>query len=234
MLTGLEQEALSISLRVAGSALAIILLPGILMAWLLARYDFPGKSLLDGLVHLPLVLPPVVVGYLLLVSMGRRGAIGGWLNEQFGIALPFTWQGAALAGGVMAFPLLVRAVRLSLEAVDPRLEAAARTLGASRLRVFLTITLPLSLPGVVTGGVLAFARALSEFGATITFASNIPGQTRTLPLALYSLIQTPGMEAAAARLCAIAVAVAMVSLIASEWLARRTRRRIAGRDGGAM
>ncbi|MFC0267378.1 molybdate ABC transporter permease subunit [Kushneria aurantia] len=232
MLTELEQQALWISLQVAGSALAIIVVPGILVAWLLARHEFPGKALLDGIVHLPLVLPPVVVGYLLLVVMGRRGVIGSWLLETFGISLPFTWQGAALAGGVMAFPLLVRAVRLSLEAVDPKLEAAARTLGATRLRVFITITLPLALPGVITGGVLAFARALSEFGATITFASNIPGETRTLPLALYSTIQTPGMEGAAARLCAISVAVAMASLVVSEWLARRTRRRMAGRDTG--
>ncbi|WP_299261378.1 molybdate ABC transporter permease subunit [uncultured Kushneria sp.] len=233
MLTPLEIEALQISLQVSGTALLIILVPGIAMAWLLARHEFVGKSLLDGIVHLPLVLPPVVVGYLLLIVMGRRGLVGGWLFEHLGLSLPFTWQGAALAGGVMAFPLLVRAVRLSLEAVDPRLEAAARTLGASRLRVFFTITLPLAVPGLVTGAVLAFARALSEFGATITFASNIPGETRTLPLALYSLIQTPGMEDAAARLCVISVVVAMASLVASEWLARRTRRRMAGRDRGA-
>ncbi|OHV13960.1 molybdate ABC transporter permease subunit [Kushneria phosphatilytica] len=230
MLTPLEIEALLISLKVAGVAVAAILLPGVIMAWLLARFEFPGKSLIDGLVHLPLVLPPVVVGYMLLVTMGRQGVIGQWLQHWFHFSLPFTWQGAALAGGVMAFPLLVRAVRLSLEAVDPGLEAAARTLGANRLRVLATITLPLALPGIITGAVLAFARALSEFGATMTFASNIPGETRTLPLALYSLIQMPGSEAAAARLCVISVVVAMVSLIASEALARRTRRRMASRD----
>ncbi|WP_136248058.1 molybdate ABC transporter permease subunit [Halomonas borealis] len=231
MLTAAETEAILISLRVAGSAVAWILVPGIALAWLMARREFRGKALLDGLLHLPLVLPPVVVGYLLLLSLGRQGWLGRWLDEGFGVTLPFTWQGAAVAGGVMALPLLVRAVRLSLEAVDVDLEAAASTLGASRLRVLFTITLPLALPGLLTGTVLAFARALSEFGATITFAANIPGETRTLPLALYSLIQTPGAEAAAARLCAIAVAIAMLSLMASEWLARRARRRLRQRDG---
>ncbi|MCW4151024.1 molybdate ABC transporter permease subunit [Halomonas sp. 18H] len=230
MLTNPEIEAVLISLQVAGVALAWILIPGIAVAWLMARREFPGKALLDGLLHLPLVLPPVVVGYLLLLTLGRQGVVGQWLNAAWGVTLPFTWQGAAVAGGVMAFPLLVRAVRLSLEAVDPRLEAAASTLGAGRWRVFVTITLPLTLPGLLTGGVLAFARALSEFGATITFASNIPGETRTLPLALYSLIQTPGGEAAAARLCAISVVIAMISLVASEWLARRARARLQGRD----
>ncbi|CBV41946.1 molybdate ABC transporter permease subunit [Halomonas elongata] len=230
MLSDAEIEAILISLRVAGVAVAWILLPGIAVAWLMARHEFRGKALLDGLLHLPLVLPPVVVGYLLLVSLGSRGLLGTWLNEWWGVRLPFTWQGAAVAGGVMAFPLLVRALRLSLEAVDPRLEAAASTLGAGRWRVFATITLPLTLPGLLTGSVLAFARALSEFGATITFASNIPGETRTLPLALYSLIQTPGGEAAAARLCALSVVIAMISLVASEWLARRARARLQGRD----
>ena len=230
MLTDAEIEAILISLQVAGVALAWILIPGIGVAWLMARREFPGKAVLDGLLHLPLVLPPVVVGYLLLLTLGSQGVVGQWLNAAWGVSLPFTWQGAAVAGGVMAFPLLVRAVRLSLEAVDPRLEAAASTLGAGRWRVFVTITLPLTLPGLLTGGVLAFARALSEFGATITFASNIPGETRTLPLALYSLIQTPGGEAAAARLCAISVVIAMISLVASEWLARRARARLQGRD----
>ncbi|BES69409.1 molybdate ABC transporter permease subunit [Marinobacter nanhaiticus D15-8W] len=230
MLTATEWEAIAISMRVAGSAVAWILVPGIAMAWLMARRDFRGKSIVDGVLHLPLVLPPVVVGYLLLVGLGRQGVLGQWLDRVFDIQLPFTWQGAAVAGGVMAFPLLVRSVRLSLEAVDTGLEAAARTLGASRWRVFYTITLPLTLPGLITGTVLAFARALSEFGATITFASNIPGETRTLPLALYTLIQTPGAEAAAARLCAIAIVIAMLSLIISEWLARRARRRLRGRD----
>ncbi|MCK0754139.1 molybdate ABC transporter permease subunit [Chromohalobacter japonicus] len=229
MLTPLEWEALALSLRVSGVAVAAILLPGLGMAYVLARFDFPGKALVDGLVHLPLVLPPVVVGYLLLVSLGRQGSLGQWMHETLGVSLPFTWQGAALAGAVMAFPLLVRAVRLSLESVDRKLEEAARTLGASRWKTFLTVTLPLILPGILTGGVLAFARSLSEFGATITFASNIPGETRTLPLALYSLVQTPGKEAAAARLCVISVIVALIALVASEWLARRARRRLEGR-----
>ncbi|MFG6137882.1 molybdate ABC transporter permease subunit [Halomonas sp. B23F22_10] len=231
MLSPVEVEAILISLRVAGTAVAWILVPGIALAWLMARRDFRGKALLDGVLHLPLVLPPVVVGYLLLLSLGRQGWLGRWLNEWFAVSLPFTWQGAAVAGGVMAFPLLVRAVRLSLEAVDVDLEAAASTLGAGRLRVLFTITLPLALPGLLTGTVLAFARALSEFGATITFAANIPGETRTLPLALYTLIQTPGQEGAAARLCALSVVIAMVSLVASEWLARRARRRLRQRDG---
>ncbi|MCE3025545.1 molybdate ABC transporter permease subunit [Salinicola sp. DM10] len=230
MLSDAEWQALALSLKIAGSAVGWTLIPGIALAWLLARHDFRGKSLLDGVIHLPLVLPPVVVGYLLLLTLGRQGWLGHWLQASLGITLPFTWQGAAVAGGVMAFPLLVRAVRLSLEAVDPKLEAAAATLGAGRWRVLFTITLPLALPGLLTGSVLAFARALSEFGATITFASNIPGETRTLPLALYTLIQTPGKEAAAARLCAISIAIAMLSLIASEWLARRARRRLQERD----
>jgi molybdate transport system permease protein len=226
-----EWQIIGLSLKVAGSALGWILLPGVALAWLLARREFPGKALLDGLLHLPLVLPPVVVGYLLLVALGRRGFLGQWLDHWFGVTLPFTWQGAAVAAGVMAFPLLVRAIRLSLEAVDVRLEAAAATLGAGRLKVFFTITLPLCVPGLLTGAVLAFARALSEFGATITFASNIPGETRTLPLALYSVLQTPGQEAAAARLSLIAIVIAMLSLLVSEWLARLAKRRLRQRDG---
>nr|WP_284041305.1 molybdate ABC transporter permease subunit [Halomonas olivaria] len=212
------------------AAVAWILPPGIAVAWWLARYDFRGKALVDGLIHLPLVLPPVVVGYLLLVALGRQGVVGQWLYASLGVSLPFTWQGAAVASGVMAFPLLVRALRLSLEAVDPKLEAAAKTLGANRWRIFTTITLPLAVPGLLTGTVLAFARALSEFGATITFASNIPGETRTLPLALYTLIQSPGQEAAAARLCILAIIIALFSLVASEWLARRTKQRLQERD----
>ena len=229
-LSDAEWQAIMLSLKIAGSAVGWILIPGIAVAWLLARHEFRGKALLDGLLHLPLVLPPVVVGYLLLLSLGRNGWLGQWLYQGFGFSLPFTWQGAAVAGGVMAFPLLVRAVRLSLEAVDPKLEAAAGTLGANRWRVLFTITLPLAIPGLLTGTVLAFARALSEFGATITFASNIPGETRTLPLALYTLIQTPGKEAAAARLCVLSIVIAMLSLIASEWLARRARLRLEERD----
>lgn len=229
-LTPAEWETILLSMKIGLSAVVLILPPGIAIAWLLARYEFRGKALLDGLVHLPLVLPPVVIGYLLLVSLGRQGWLGRWLHELFGISLPFTWQGAAVASGVMAFPLLVRAVRLSLEAIDPKLEAAASTLGAGRLRIFLTITLPLSVPGLLTGALLAFARALSEFGATITFASNIPGETRTLPLALYTLIQSPGREAAAARLCILSIIIAMLSLMISEWLARQARNRLRERD----
>ncbi|WP_249975975.1 molybdate ABC transporter permease subunit [Vreelandella olivaria] len=225
-----EWEAIRLSLLIGLAAVAWILPPGIAVAWWLARYDFRGKALVDGLIHLPLVLPPVVVGYLLLVALGRQGVVGQWLYASLGVSLPFTWQGAAVASGVMAFPLLVRALRLSLEAVDPKLEAAAKTLGANRWRIFTTITLPLAVPGLLTGTVLAFARALSEFGATITFASNIPGETRTLPLALYTLIQSPGQEAAAARLCILAIIIALFSLVASEWLARRTKQRLQERD----
>lgn len=231
MLTPAEWDAILLSMKIGMSAVAWILPPGIAIAWLLARHEFRGKALLDGVVHLPLVLPPVVIGYLLLISLGRQGWLGRWLYELFGISLPFSWQGAAVASGVMAFPLLVRAIRLSLEAVDPKLEAAASTLGAGRWRIFCTITLPLSIPGLLTGTVLAFARALSEFGATITFASNIPGETRTLPLALYTLIQSPGREAAAARLCILSIIIAMLSLLASEWLARHARNRLRERDG---
>ncbi|KAA0014099.1 molybdate ABC transporter permease subunit [Billgrantia pellis] len=230
MLTPDEWEAILLSIKIGISAVGWILLPGIAIAWLLARHEFRGKALLDGIVHLPLVLPPVVIGYLLLVSLGRQSWLGRWLHELFGIALPFTWQGAAVASGVMAFPLLVRAVRLSLEAVDPKLEAAASTLGAGRWRIFLTITIPLSVPGLLTGALLAFARALSEFGATITFASNIPGETRNLPLALYTLIQSPGREAAAARLCILSIIIAMLTLLASEWLANHARNRLRERD----
>jgi len=230
MLTPGEWETILLSLKIGMSAVVLILPPGIAIAWLLARYEFRGKALLDGLVHLPLVLPPVVIGYLLLVALGRQGWLGRWLHELFGITLPFTWQGAAVASGVMAFPLLVRAVRLSFEAIDPKLEAAASTLGAGRWRIFFTITLPLAIPGLLTGTLLAFARALSEFGATITFASNIPGETRTLPLALYTLIQSPGSEAAAARLCILAIIIAMLSLLISEWLSRHARNRLRERD----
>lgn len=221
MLTPLEIEALGLSLRVAVASVVFSLPLGLAAAWLLARRTFPGKSLVDGVIHLPLVVPPVVVGYALLVLLGRRGPVGGWLYDTFGITVAFTWKGAAVAAAVMAFPLMVRAMRLSLEGVDRGLEAAARTLGAGRLRVFATITLPLMAPGILAGVVLAFARALGEFGATITFVSNIPGETRTLPIALYTLTQTPDGEAAAARLALIAVALALAAIVASEWLARR-------------
>ncbi len=225
-LTALEREALSLSLRVALLSVSASLPFGLLVAWLLARREFYGKALLNGLVHLPLVLPPVVVGYLLLVLLGRNGPLGAWLYESFGVTVAFTWEGAALAAAVMAFPLMVRAMRLSLEAVDQRLEAAARTLGARPVEVFATVTLPLMAPGILAGAILAFARSLGEFGATITFVSNIPGETRTLPIALFSVIQSPGGEAPALRLAVIAVILALASLVASEALARRLRRRL--------
>jgi len=228
MLTPLESEALLLSLRV-GLVSVIFSLPlGLSVAWLLARREFPGKTLLNGIVHLPLVLPPVVVGFALLVIFGRNGVAGSWLYETFGITFAFNWKGAALASAVMAFPLMMRAMRLSLENVDRRLEAAARTLGAGRVKVFATITLPLMSPGILTGAILAFARSVGEFGATITFVSNIPGETRTLPLALYVLTQVPGGDQAAWRLTAISVALAMAALIASELVARRLDRRIRG------
>jgi len=227
-LTPLEVEALRLSLLVSVWAVVTSLPLGILCAWLLARRQFFGKSLFDGLIHLPLVLPPVVVGYALLVSFGRKGIIGGWLYDTLGISFAFNWKGAALASAVIAFPLMVRAIRLSLESVDRGVEAAAATLGAGPVRVFFTITLPLALPGVLAGVILAFARSLSEFGATITFVSNIPGETRTLPLALYGLTQVPSGEAAAFRLCVISVVIALVTLIASDALARRIDRRMRG------
>jgi molybdate transport system permease protein len=201
---------------------------GVMLAWILSRLDFPGKSLLDGLLHLPLVLPPVVIGYLLLVALGRNGLIGKILHEHFGIHIAFTWKGAVAASAVMAFPLLVRAVRLSFDAVDTRLEMAARTLGAGPWRVFFTVTLPLSIPGLIAGMVLAFARSLGEFGATITFVSNIPGQTQTLPLALYTMTQVPNGEAAAMRLCCIAIIIALLALVGTTCLEKRFARHIEG------
>ncbi|CDH33545.1 molybdate ABC transporter permease subunit [Xenorhabdus bovienii] len=226
MLSEYEWQAILLSLKISGISVLFSLPLGILMAWVLARCQFFGKSLLDSIIHLPLVLPPVVVGYLLLLSMGRRGVIGEFLYDWFGVSFAFSWTGAALASAVVAFPLMVRAIRLALESIDRRLEQAARTLGASSLKVFFTITLPLSLPGVIVGAVLAFARSLGEFGATITFVSNIPGETRTIPLAMYTLIETPGAETAAARLCVIAIVLALVSLMLSEWLTRWGRKRL--------
>jgi molybdate transport system permease protein len=223
-LTPVELEALGLSLQVSLWAVGLSLPLGVATGWALARLDFPGKALLDGLVHLPLVLPPVVVGYGLLLAFGSAGPVGGVLAE-LGMPLAFSWRGAALASAVVSFPLMVRAIRLSVEAVDPGLEAAARTLGASPLRVFRTITLPLMAPGVLAGAMLAFARSLSEFGATITFVSSIPGETRTLPLALYGFTQVPGQEPAAARLCVLSVVVAFATVWASEALARRIRAR---------
>ncbi len=227
-LTPLEVEALRLSLWVSLWAVACSLPLGILAAWLLARGNFPGKALLDGIIHMPLVLPPVVVGYLLLVTMGRKGVLGAALYDTFGVSFAFNWKGAALASAVIAFPLLVRAIRLSIDAVDQGLEDAARTLGAGPVRVFFTITIPLAVPGILTGMILGFARSLSEFGATITFVSNIPGETRTLPLALYALTQVPGGDAPALRLCVISVVVAMSALMASEVLARRVASRMKG------
>ncbi|HAB25327.1 MAG: molybdate ABC transporter permease subunit [Pantoea sp.] len=221
-----EWQAVVLSLKVSSIAVLFSLPFGILTAWILVRCQFPGKSLLDSLIHLPLVLPPVVVGYLLLIGLGRSGVIGQYLYDWFGFSFAFSWRGAALASAVIAFPLMVRAIRLALEAVDMRLEQAARTLGAGRWRVFFTITLPLTLPGIIVGTVLAFARSLGEFGATITFVSNIPQETRTLPLAMFTLIETPGAEGAAARLCIIAIALALLSLLVSEWLARWGRKRM--------
>ena len=226
MLSQLEIEALSLSLKVSVWAVACILLPGIAIAWLLARRDFPGKALLDGFVHLPLVLPPVALGYMLLVMFGRNGPLGTLLYDWLGVNLIFSWRGAAVAAGIMAFPLLVRAVRLSMEVVDQRLETAARTLGARPWRVFLTITLPLASPGILTGVLLAFIRCLGEFGASITFAANVPGETRTLPLALYTALQVPGGEDAALRLALVAIALAIGALVASQFLAREVAKRI--------
>jgi molybdate transport system permease protein len=227
-LTPDEWTAVRLSLRIALVATVVALPFGIAVAWVLARKDFWGKALLDGLVHLPLVLPPVVTGYLLLISFGRRGPIGAFLAENFGIVFSFRWTGAALACGVMAFPLLVRAIRLSFEAIDRRLEDAAATLGASRFRAFLTVTLPLALPGVIAGMVLCFAKALGEFGATITFVSNIPGETQTLSAAIYTFTQVPGGDAAAFRLVVVAIVIALAALIASEWFARRAGMRYHG------
>ncbi len=223
-----EWTAVHLSLRIAIVATLAALPFGIAVAWLLARKDFWGKSLLDGLVHLPLVLPPVVTGYLLLISFGRKGLIGGFLEQHFGIVFSFRWTGAALACGVMGFPLLVRAVRLSFEAIDRRLEHAASTLGADPARTFLTVTLPLALPGIIAGMVLCFAKALGEFGATITFVSNIPGETQTISAAIYTFMQIPGGESAAGRLVLVAIILALAALTASEWLARRAGMRFHG------
>ena len=231
MLDWLSPEAataLMLSLRVSLVATLASLPVGILVPYALARGRFVGHGLLNGLVHLPLILPPVVTGYLLLLTFGRQGWIGATLWDWFGFTFAFRCTRAALAAGVMAFPLLVRAIRLAIEAVDPKLEEAASTLGASRLVVFLTVTLPLILPGIIAGAVLAFAKAMGEFGATITFVANIPGETQTLPTAIYAFLQVPGGDGAALRLVAVSVAVAMVALVVSEWLSRRVARRIAG------
>ena len=223
-----EWQAVALSLKVSAWATAASLPLGVLVALALARGRFPGRQLLNGLVHLPLILPPVVTGYLLLLAFGRRGPLGAVL-ESVGIVLAFRWTGAALACAVMAFPLMVRAIRLAIEAVDPKLEEAAATLGASRPWAFATVTLPLIAPGIVAGAILAFAKAMGEFGATITFVSNIPGETQTLPTAIYAFLQVPGGEASALRLVVVSVVVAMAALLASELVARRVAARIAGR-----
>ncbi|MEC4729036.1 molybdate ABC transporter permease subunit [Shewanella sp. D64] len=226
MLTDYEVTALLLSLKVSGVAVLFSLPAGIACAWVLARLHFPGKALLDSVIHLPLVLPPVVIGYLLLISMGRKGFLGERLYDWFGISFSFNWHGAALAAAIVSFPLMVRAIRQSFEHVDIRLEQAARTLGSSPLKVFLTITLPLTAPGIISGMVLAFARSLGEFGSTITFVSNIPGETRTIPLAMYSFIETPGAESQAGRLCIISIIIALVSLGISQWLTQKAQQRV--------
>ena len=223
-----EWTSILLSLRVATVATLVATPLAVAVAWLLARREFWGKALLDAVVHLPLVLPPVVTGYLLLLTFGRRGAVGGWLAEHFGLVFAFRWTGAALACGIMSFPLLIRPIRLSIEAVDRRLEQAAATLGAAPWKVFLTVTLPLALSGVLAGMVLGFAKALGEFGATITFVSNIPGETQTISSAIYSLIQTPDGDTAALRLVVISVLLSMAALVASEWFSRRALLRLHG------
>jgi molybdate transport system permease protein len=225
-----EWVAVRLSLKIALVATAVALPFGVALAWLLARKQFWGKALLDGLVHMPLVLPPVVTGYLLLISFGRRGPIGAFLADHFGIVFSFRWTGAALSCGVMGFPLLVRPIRLAIEAIDRKLEDAAATLGADRFWVFLTVTLPLAMPGLIAGMVLCFAKALGEFGATITFVSNIPGETQTISAAIYTFTQIPGGDAAAAasRLVLVAIAISLAALIVAEWLARRAGTRFHG------
>lgn len=224
MLTPAEWDIVALSLKVSLVAIAVTLPLAFALAWLLARRRFPGMVLLDALVHLPLVLPPVVTGYLLLLAFGPQGPVGSAVRRMFGIVFSFHWTGAALAAAVMALPLMVRAIRLSIDAVDTRLESAARTLGAGRWDVFRRVTLPLAAPGVFAALVLGFARSIGEFGATITFASNIPGETRTLPLGIYTALQVPGAEGQVARLAAIAIALSLAALVASEWLVRRGTR----------
>lgn len=223
MLSSDEWTVVLLSLKVSGVAIVAVAPLAFALAYCLARGRFPGRTLLDALVHLPLVLPPVVTGWLLLIAFGTQGPVGGPLARWFGVTLIFRWTGAALAAAIMALPLMVRAMRLSIEAVDRRLEGAARTLGAGRWRTFATVTLPLSLPGIVAGCVLGLARSIGEFGATITFVSNIPGETRTLPLAIYSALQVPGQDAAVWRLAAISAGISLLALIASELLSRGTR-----------
>lgn len=233
MITPAEHSAVVLSLEVAAMAVGASILPAVAVAWVLARCRFPGKIALDVIVHLPLVMPPVAVGYLLLAGLGNASVVGGWLRDQLGIELAFTIRGAALAAGVMGFPLMVRAIRSAMEAVDPRLEQAASTLGASPWRVFRTITLPLCLPGIIAGAVLCFARSLGEFGATVTFAGSIEGRTRTIPAAIYAWSQTPGGDAPAMRLLALSVLISVGALVASELLARCVVGRVDGRGRDA-
>ena len=221
-----EWSAIALSLKVALCSIWISFPFALLFAWLLARREFIGKTLVDGIIHLPLVVPPVVIGYLLLVTMGKGGLIGSWIYASFGLTLSFKWQGAAVASAVMGFPLMVRSIRLSFENVDRGLEIAARTLRAGPIRVFTTITFPLIAPGIATGVILAFARSLGEFGATITFVSNIPGETRTLPLALYTFTQVPGGDQMAIRITIISITLAFLALFISELLARRATRHL--------
>ncbi|MBO0347242.1 molybdate ABC transporter permease subunit [Roseibium limicola] len=225
-----ELDALLLTLRVTCVGLVVALPLAVAVAYVLARYRFPGHGVLNALIHLPLVMPPVVTGYLLLLAFGRKGPIGSLLSDWFGVSVAFTWEGAALAAGVMAFPLIVRPIRLSFEAIDPKLEQAAAALGTRTGIAFLVITLPLALPGILGGAILGFAKAMGEFGATITFVSNIPGETRTLSLALYTAIQSPGGEMPALRLTLISAAVAFAALILSELWARKLRARLAGAD----
>lgn len=227
-LTPGEAEALWLSLKIGAIGTALSLPPGIAVAWLLARRQFSGKIVVDALVHLPLVLPPVVTGYLLLLLFGHSGVLGGFIEAHLGFTFAFNWKGAALAAGIMGFPLLVRAIRLAFEAVDPKLEAAARTLGAKPFDVFASVTLPLIMPGLIAGTLLGFARAIGEFGATITFVANIPGETQTLPIALYSALQVPGGEIHALRFVGLSVILAITALGASEYFARAVERRIRG------
>ncbi len=226
--TPAEWTAILLSLRIAVVATLFATPLGIALAWLLARRNFWGKAFIDAVIYLPLVLPPVVTGYLLLLTFGRRGLVGEWLADHLGIVFSFRWTGAALACGVMSFPLLVRPIRLSIDAIDTRLEQAAQTLGAAPWRVFLTVTLPLALPGILAGMVLGFAKALGEFGATITFVSNIPGETQTISAAIYSLTQTPSGDVAAMRLVMVSIGIAIVALVLSEVFARRATKRLHG------
>lgn len=225
-LTPFEQQAIYLSLKIAAVSILWLIPLGIIIAWLLARKTFIGKTLVDSIIHLPLVLPPVVVGYLLLVVMGQQGVVGSWLAKHFGIVFSFSWRGAVLACIVVALPLMVRSIRLSLESIDVKLEQAARTLGASPVKVFFTITLPMMLPGIITGTMLSFARSLGEFGATISFVSNIPGETQTIPLAMFNFIETPGAEMQAARLCIVSIIIALLSLLLSEWLSKKANQRL--------